>query len=194
MQNFFLVSIIFCCPIHNFAFSESPFVLQPGILFLSQSSLEKESTQTNNDRSSSLNLNLTGGYDVGFGLVLGAKYFSQIRTAKLAKSSSTDKSHLSSVGLTVGTELPNAWIAASWMGIQPPERLISNSDLIYKGGTGLILDVMLFTKVGRINFGPQVSWIMLNYKSKSIGGSRLSTFETRHESYFIPYFAALMAL
>lgn len=194
MRNFFLFLTSICCPINSFALSESPFVLQPGILYLSQSSQEKESAQTNNDKSSSLNLNLTAGYKVGFGLILGAKYFSQIRTAKLAKSSATDKSHLSSVGLTLGTELSNAWIAASWMGIQPPKRLISNSDLTYKGGSGLILDAMLYTKVGRINFGPQVSWIMLNYKSKSIGGSHLPSLKIRKESYFVPYFSALMAL
>ncbi len=194
LKNSILIILSVYLPALNLAYGESSILLQPGISYLAQSSQESDSGQSNKDKSSSLNLNLTAGYDLGRGFALGFKYFGQLKTLKSAKSQTTDKSSLSSLGVTIGSELPNAWLAASWMGIQPPERIISSSDLIFKNGSGIILDAMIFSRLGRINFGPQVSWIMFKYRSKRLSGVQQSSFKVRDESYFVPYFSAFLSL
>ena len=134
-------------------------------------------------------LNLSAGYSMAGGLLLGLKYYND----KYTEGSGANKevTEITALGAGVGFRVEELALQVSVMALQAPERTDTRTDLTLSDGTGTMVDLMYLADLGGWYLGPQLTYRSFEYKKMESDNSSLATavsaFTKATETHIEPY-------
>jgi hypothetical protein len=149
---------------------------------------------TQEDQGTRLILNGSLGYSLGGGLLAGAKFYrdgsAYADITNDAESETTDFA----LGIMVGYTFDQFLFQFSYLGLLSDLERTRTSDngndvRVHSDGSGFILDAMYMFDLSGFSFGPQLSYISIEYNKYVINDVEQTDFVNRTETWVKPQFA-----
>lgn len=152
--------------------------------------------ETDSRTSSDLLTNFSGGYSLGNGFLIGAKYYA-ITTSwntEAADGTTAEGTYGWSTMGVLGGYVHNEFLFQfSYLLLDPPSYKQTwdngNNEIEYKDGSGWILDFMYMLGSSNFKFGPQLSYVRFEYSVRDVNGTEDPEFVSLVESWIVPQFA-----
>lgn len=146
--------------------------------------------QSDTSSSTQMIINFSGGYSFGNSVVAGIKYYNEVFGTKNDIDAGDEDA--ASMGIMAGYAFNQFLVQFSYLAINvPTKKLTSNNgnDIAeYKDGSGMIFDFSYLFEAGGVMFGPQVSYIQLEYTTFVDNGVADPDFTSWTESKIKPFF------
>ena len=166
--------------------------LQAGVYYYTLDLVDKQTDANDNTQKVSRTfLNLTAGYSMASGLLLGLKYLSL--TTKSGASGEVQQK-VTGAGLGIGFFSDGLYVMVSTMALIAPEWELTGgtTEQTYSDGSGLVLDLAYLLDVGGWFLGPQITWQSLEYTKLKVDGQVDTDFIKRTATEIQPYLAFLV--
>ena len=141
------------------------------------------------------NLNLNINYALGNDFIVGIKYYNENIKSSDGFFSGESESITTATGVNFGYDADGLVFNASLLAIDAPH--LTTGTTAYNGGGGMILDITYFIDMHGWYFGPQLSYVNIDYKVKYDDSQTTiedSNFLGYSETKLIPYFSLMVGI
>ena len=151
--------------------------------------------ETYESSGSQIIINLSAGYSLGNGFIVGGKYYSEVNSSETTDfdgDTSDGETQYSTMGIMAGYNYDAFLVMGSYLLLDPPKSTTTDSEgdeTGYSEGSGFILDFSYMFDVGGFQVGPQVSYISFTYEKYESNGTEDTNFVSRTDSKLQPQFA-----